>query len=428
LIAFGLRQRLCIAKADGSEQRIIAEVGGAVFSPHWSPDGRKLTFSERRPDQDEYQSSIWQVGADGSNLHRLLDGWNKPRKECCGVWTPDGEFLIFQSVHGDRTDLYALPDRQGFFAGEFRSPVRLTSGTQSFSTPAVSPDGKHLFAIGKEPRGELVRYDSKSGEFIRFLRGIDATWVSFSRSGRKVAYISDPDLTVWRANIDGDMKSQVTFSPQEADGLSWSPDGKWFAMRCRSAGKPWNICLVLSIGGDPTPLIPSETEQAIPTWSADSKRIAFGDVPPGNSKGSGKEAIHILRLSDRTITDLPGSRGLYTARWSPDGHLFCALTIVGHRLKLYDFQTKKWRETEAEAVDNPTWSHDGKYIYYDREAPHRALCRVRVADGHVDPLVDLRDTPVEAGWWSGVTLDNSPLILENIGTTEIYSLTLDSSR
>jgi Tol biopolymer transport system component len=425
-IAYGLQHRLFVANANGSEQRKLAEVSGNVGSPSWSPDGKRLRFSENWNQNDDVLTSLWEVKTDGTSLRRVLNGWNIPPHECCGAWTQDGGFFVFQSTRGGRTDLWAISERKDFFKGSSEVPVRLTSGGHSYSFPAMSLDGKQIFALGVEKRGELVRYDANLKEFVPFLKGVPATWVSFSRSNNSVAYINYPDLTVWRAKRDGGERSQITFSPLEADGLSWSPDEKWLAMRGRMPGKPWNIYLVPSGGGEAKALIPGEGEQAIPTWSADGKRIAFGDVPTDHGKAKGTEAIHILQLSDQTVTELAGSRGMWTARWSPDGRFLSALTIDGSRLMLYDFKTEKWRSTDAKTVDNPTWSRDGKYIYFDTEGTDKALRRVDVADGHVDQLADLRAYSYLAWWWSGVAPDNSPLILRNLGSTEIYSLTLDS--
>jgi Tol biopolymer transport system component len=183
--------------------------------------------------------------------------------------------------------------------------------------------------------------------------------------------------------------------------------------------------IVPSTGGKPKALLESGTEEGVPTWSSDGKRIAFGDVPPIHGKASGSEAIHILNIADHKVTELPDSRGLFTARWSPDGRLLSAVTIHRARLVLYDFGTKKWRSTKAENVNNPTWSSNGKYIYFDTEGHDLALRRLNVATGYVDQFTSLQAYPNLAWWWSGVAPDNSPLILRNLGSSEIFSLNLD---
>jgi Tol biopolymer transport system component len=424
-IAFTRQDALYIANADGSEALRIANVTGQAAWPRWSPDGSTLRFTEDTYQHGEIWETLWEVAANGSNLHRLLDGRDGPQRACCGMWTPDGKFFIFQAIQEGRPDLWALSESRGSLASR-PTPVLLSSGLQGFSSPTVSADGKQVFALGLQKRGELVRYDSRLREFVPFLGGISATWATFSRSGRSVAYIDYPDLTVWRANADGTNKTQVTFSPLQADGISWSPDEKWLALRARTPGKDYRIYLVPAAGGKAQMLLPGEAEQGVPAWSSDSTKIAFGDVPSVFSKASGTEAIHILDLSTHQLSDLPGSGGLWTVRWSPDGRTLAALTIAEQRLMLYDQATKRWRATEAKDVDNPNWSFNNEFIYYDTEGEDRRLRRVRVADGHVEELVSLHSYPNLATWWSGVAPDNSPLILRNLGITEIYALTLES--
>jgi len=425
-IAFTRQDGLHIANADGSDARPIARITGQATWPRWSPDGSILRFTETNYHNGEVWESIWEVAPDGSDLHRLLNGWDNAPRVCCGTWTPDGKFFIFQATRDGRTDLWALSENRGAFGRDSALPVRLSSGLQGFGAPAVSTDGKHVFALGLQKRGELVRYDSRLHEFVPFLGGIWATWVSFSKSGRSVAYIDYPDETVWQANADGSNKTQITFAPLQADGLSWSPDEKWLAVRARTPGKNWMIYLVPSSGGEAQMMLPGEAEQGVPTWSPDGKRIAFGDVPSVFGKASGTEAIHILELDTHHLSDLPGSRGLWTVRWSQSGRTVAALTIAEQRLMLYDVATKRWRATKAKNVNNLNWSGDSRYIYFDTEGDDRALYRLHVADGDVEELVSLHSYPNLATWWSGVTPENSPLILRSLGSTEVYALTLES--
>ena len=63
-----------------------------------------------------------------------------------------------------------------------------------------SKDGKKLFvSASNSDRGELMRYDSRSGEFAPFLGGISAEYLGFSKDGQWVAYVSYPEGTLWRS-------------------------------------------------------------------------------------------------------------------------------------------------------------------------------------------------------------------------------------
>jgi hypothetical protein len=50
-------------------------------------------------------------------------------------------------------------------------------------------------------------------------------------------------------------------------------------------------------------------------------------------------------------------------------------------------------------------------------------------DGAIEQVADLkgvRQTGFRSGFWMGLTPDNSPLLLRDIGTEEIYSLDLST--
>ena len=104
-------------------------------------------------------------------------------------------------------------------------PIRLTNGPLPYSFPCPGRDGKQIFVLGTKQRGELVRYDMKSHQFVPFLSGISATDPTFSRDGKWVTYASYPDHTLWRSRSDGTERMQLTFPPMDVRFPFISPDG-----------------------------------------------------------------------------------------------------------------------------------------------------------------------------------------------------------
>src|SRR5579884_1412606 len=96
---------LYIAKADGSESRLLTQVQGSPFHPRVSPDGSRVRFSVS---DGGGNSSLWEVRTDGSDLHPLMKGWHNPPAECCGNWTPDGRYYIFQVTQTNPVNLTTL--------------------------------------------------------------------------------------------------------------------------------------------------------------------------------------------------------------------------------------------------------------------------------------------------------------------------------
>src|SRR5262249_25121439 len=138
--------------------------------------------------------SLWDVSADGSNLHRaaLFPGEN--RDVCNSVWTHDGRYSVFSTFDSASSawHLWALRETQPKFGSSILKPFELTAGVMSFWNAVPSSDGKHIFAVGGQTRGESVRYDLKTGRLEPFLSGIPAEHLDFSRDGKWVTYVTYP--------------------------------------------------------------------------------------------------------------------------------------------------------------------------------------------------------------------------------------------
>ena len=75
----------------------------------------------------------------------------------------------------------------------------------------------------------------------------------------------------------------------------------------------------------------------------------------------------------------------------------------------------------------PNWSRDGKYVYFHSFGNDLSIFRVRISDRKREKVVDLKGvrlTVNDIGIWCGLTNDDSPLVLRDIGTQEIYALDL----
>ena len=95
-IVYAHGNELYLAKPDGSESRRLVTLTGPASWPRWSPDGKVLRFTVE--DSKTGGQSLWEVASDGTGLRPLLPGWSNPPSECCGNWTPDGNYFVFQSA------------------------------------------------------------------------------------------------------------------------------------------------------------------------------------------------------------------------------------------------------------------------------------------------------------------------------------------
>ncbi len=427
MIVYARADKLNVARRDGSGARELAAVSGAASWIRWSPDGRLLRFTVTDPQMNS--SSLWEVAADGTKLHPLLAGWHNPPSECCGNWTRDGSYFVFQFTHLNRSDIWAFREKAGLFRKPKPQPVQLTSGPLNFLGPTPGNDSKKLFVAGAQPRGELVRYDRRSQQFVPYLGGISADTVDFSRDGEWVTYVADPEGTLWRSKADGTERLQLTFPSMVTYLPRWSPDGKQIAFHGILPGKPWTMYIVSAEGGDLREIKPWLGDIG---WSPDGSALVFTSGSPVQLGPShmptyrkNQEVIQTLDLKSNQVSTLPDSEGLYSPRWSPDGRFIAALRAGPETLWVFDLSRRRWSELGKIGAGFPSWSHDSKYVYFDSL---EGFYRFRIADRKLEQIASLKGIKRTGVIfpWSGLAPDDSPLVLRDIGTQEIYALDWDA--
>jgi serine/threonine protein kinase/Tol biopolymer transport system component len=410
------------ANADGTGARKLLSAPGDPYDFRYSPDGSRLRFTVW--DLKRSGPLIWEASPDGSNLHRFLPDWNPGGTECCGTWTSDGKYYVFEATVAGSINLWTLREG-GLFGKSAREPMQLTSGPLQHAHPIVSKDGKKIFFVGTQSSAELSVYDSRLREFVPYLGGIPAESVSFSKDGQWVAYVRLPEGTLWRMRTDGTDQLQLTFPPVKVFLPRWSPDGKRLAFSDEPADGHSKVYTVSADGGAPEALTSGEHNEHDPTWSPDGNAVMFD-----NNANSSDSSIQVLNLQTHAVTELPGSKGMFSPRWSPDGRYAIALTSGDNKLMLFDFKTQKWEKLSGNGAGFPNWSKDGKHVFFDvGTAGPPLFYRGDVATRKTEEVATLGNAHLADGVtgfaWRGVAPDGSPLIARQAGTQEIYALDVD---
>ncbi|MGA2170845.1 MAG: protein kinase [Terracidiphilus sp.] len=419
------------ADADGNHPRKLVAVAGNPFWMRLSPDRRFLRFS--MTDNSQNTSSLWEVRADGSHLRRLLPGFTTQPSDCCGSWTADGKYYVFQATRDNVTALWAIREAGDWWHRVSHTPVQLTPGLIAAARPLPSKDGRRVFFIGTMLRGELERYDPKTKSMQPFLPGVSGQFLTFTRDGQHIAWVSYPEGMLWYARSDGTEARQLTFAPIQAALPRFSPDGTEIAFCGRNPGSHYQIDVLPVDGGQPEALTSGDSDAWEPTWSPAGDALAYG--PRWADATTGKTSLHIVNLRSRQITEVPDSKGLYSPRWSPDGRYLLAIPPqdprLTHRdwpLMLFDFRRHAWQELikAAGVAQYPEWSADGRCVYFHEQVPKKAPeQRVCLADRRIETIVDMGsgNTLVwDVGIWTGVGPDGSIYALRDISSEEIYAL------
>ena len=413
------------AEADGGHATMLRSFDQMVGGLRFSPDSQRLRFTLSPAGKNI--SSLWEMKADGTDLHPLLPGWKMDAMQCCGDWTADGRYFIFEvQAAAGTVDLWASREGHRWLRGK-SEPVQLTTGPMWYKYPAPSPDSSHIFANGELLQGEMVRYDAASHEFVSFLSGISAGEADFSPDGQWIVYTSYPELTLWKARIDGSQRTQLTYWPLYGALPRWSPDGKRIAFVGTEAGKPWKIFMISPEGGVPQEVLPQDRQESDATWSPDGKQIAFGQ--PSYGMDTTELDIKVLDLATKQSTSIPGSRGLFSPRWSPDGRYLAALSADSKSLMRYDFtarQWSQWLQAEDGTVGYPVWARDSKSIFIERfYGSEPSLHHLKIGETHSTKFLSWNHLQRFGGvWgtWSGIAPDGSVLAVRDVSSHEIYSL------
>ncbi len=415
-----------IADHEGTNPRKIVTAPNLVAGISVAPDNSRIRLTVQN--SIENTSAIWEVRTDGSGLHEVLAGWNAAPNECCGTWTSDGKYFLFQSTRDRDTNIWIVPDRTEWWRKVSRTPVQLTTGPLQYGNPIVSKEGRKLFVVGVQPRAELVRYDAKSGTLVPFLDGISAGDVEFSKDGQRVSYVSYPDNTLWRSKADGSARLQLTYPPMQAALAHWSPDGQQIAFSGTVPGKPWKVFLISKDGGSPKAVTTEDFMESDPTWAPDGRQLAYGHYDVFHPEAS---FIQVLHLDTHQFSELPGSRGMFAPRWSPDGRSIIGIAVGNNKLMLYDVKTEKWRQLRLNlSFGYLAWSRDSAYVYFDTFLnKETGYYRIRISDGKVEKIADLKNARLFRGQfgpgsWTGLGPGEVPLFPRDISAQEIYAFDL----
>ncbi|HET9532661.1 MAG TPA: protein kinase, partial [Blastocatellia bacterium] len=158
----------------GAPVQLTADPDFADTLPRWSPDGRTIAFNRRPIKAPLEATSLWLMAEDGGNPHLLIERagfftWmpdsrgilylsrvdsqlyffdlatrserrltNEPKIVGPMITSPDGQWVIFQSVRSGSIDLLAMP----IAGGDVRTAV---ATLRQDNHPFVSPSGRWLY-------------------------------------------------------------------------------------------------------------------------------------------------------------------------------------------------------------------------------------------------------------------------------------------
>jgi Tol biopolymer transport system component len=275
---------------DSFDRKVAYLAPGRFEAPNWTRDGKAFLFNR--------EGHIVRLAVDGGKPIIIGTGFANRCNNDHGI-SPDGkELAISDNSQGDKeSQVYILPMGGG-------APRQITHTTPSY-WHGWSPDGKTLAFVGQR-NGDFDIYaiPAAGGEETRLTtaKGLD-DGPEYSPDGNYIYFNSERTghMQIWRMKPDGSEQEQV-FSD---DLNNWfphiSPDGQWMVFLTYAAdvtGHPENKDVMLRLMSiDPKATDKKITVVAklfggqgtinVPSWSPDSKQLAFVSylLIPGESNG-----------------------------------------------------------------------------------------------------------------------------------------------
>lgn len=264
------------------KRKVIFEKSGRFEAPNWMPDGKKLLFN--------MDGSLYKIPVDGGELEKLNTDFADNINNDHGI-SFDGKLLAIshsrEGMAGGGSTVYVLPLEGGI-------PKLITEGTPSYWHGWASNNkevvyvairnGKTVYNIYRNSINggkEVALTDIKAGEHV--------DGCEYSPDGKYIYYNGNHTGTmqIWRMKPDGSGREQLTFDKFNNWFPHISPDGKWmviisFPPDIDPNSHPSYKRVMLRImpvgGGEPSVLAYLYGGQGtinVPSWSPDSKHIAF---------------------------------------------------------------------------------------------------------------------------------------------------------
>lgn len=411
IVYFKGNERLFVANADMSEPKQIATLPGRGYAPSFSPDGSRIRLTVFK---GSFVTNLWEVPVNGGEPEQVLSDWPMDSL-CCGSWTPDGKYFVFEARQGIRSQVWAIKDVEG------AEPFQLTTGALDYIRPTLSDDGRTIFASGWQLRGEVMEFDPEARTYSKIpaLEDMSVDQVEYSADRQRIAYIKYPEFTLWRKSADADSALQLTIHPMIAASPRWSPDSHSIAFTGWLPGETYRIYTVPAGGGELRQISNPESYSWSPTWSPDGERLMFSEG------GSGRPTIVDLLSGTSRSVDVNGK--LFSPRWSPDGRYIVGRS--GPDLVLHDMRTEETRVlAEGKMFEQWYWSEDSQSVFVVDDwilGSKRSVYRISVDD---DATTKIWQVGTEFGvWgsngrWFGVKPDGKLIMLRNQSIHNIYAL------
>lgn len=279
--------------------------------------------------------------------------------------------------YGSQRDIFLInPDGTGL--------LNLTHDALTDFKPVWSPDGSKVAFSTLDGGACYLRVVNMDGSGLRRVMNDPVEFtapIAWSPDGRSLAYIATPSGHLWRVNVDGSQKTELTRF--KVGGMDWGSNNKLVFNKTETSGEGWMQLYALNSDGTGLTLLSRGYRKVLPLWSPNAQKLAYEDLNTGNptgyvalAKANGAEPNSIgggwhpaWSRDSRKVTFIESTRNSVAV--STDGGVGVRIPTTGHS-------------------DCPSFSPDGQFIAYGNRDPgpnNKQLMVVGVSGGPPRPIL-----------------------------------------
>jgi|TARA_Y100000310_G_scaffold312604_1_gene360061 Tol biopolymer transport system component len=258
------------------ERTVVYEEGAHFEAPNWSLDGQYFIIN--------YKGKLYKLPMDHPVLELIHTDFADRCNNDHGI-SPDGDKLVLSHYDSvlKKSLIYTLPVNGG-------KPVLITPRGPSY-WHGWSPDGKTLaYCAERDGNYDIYVIPAKGGDEVRLTdaAGLD-DGPDYSPDGKYIYFnsVRSGRMKIWRMAPDGSNQKQISFDYYNDWFPHPSPDGEWLVFLSyidevdSGSHPPFKRVMLRMINitsGKTTVLTELFGGQGtinVPSWSPDSRKIAF---------------------------------------------------------------------------------------------------------------------------------------------------------
>jgi Tol biopolymer transport system component/DNA-binding winged helix-turn-helix (wHTH) protein len=345
---------------------------GKEVAPTLSPDGSQIAFAwDGDPASGSKGFDLFTKVSGSENLLRLT---NHPSAFINPAWSPNGEQIAFHRIAGPETGIYVVPA----LGGPERKLVS-THATVDASGISWSPDAKRIAFVDSTSHGEHSRLSLLSVESLEITpihhseKCQDEVSPAFSRVGDQLAYVCIPGsggFGLYTIALPDGMPRQVGLYAGWPNGIAWTSDGQSLVgSRDVEAGAHDELYEVTVANGQLRALRSGERGGEFPTISAKGDRLAY---QAGHHAGVNIYRRDLLHPGREEVKVIASTRDSVFPRYSPDGKHIAFVSNRSGSFEIWMSNSDGTGIVNVSKLNNPqtgtpNWSPDSKKIVFDSQ-------------------------------------------------------------